>query len=289
MAKINDEQAAQYALIAMAAEDMLDPSHQVLAPALPAALAKSWQLVGHMTALNALLGVQKIGLGDRVYYGFLARSTQDATQYLAVVRGTEEVIEWIEDLEGLLIAGPPVGLVEQGFYSIYESMRYLALGAGASTAATAPLAAAGIAAVLPAGAAVTVIGHSLGSAIASYLMADLARGANGKFAVGGSLFACPKPGDAAFARNVDAVVGAANYVVYNYIRDIVPHVPPSLPLGLGFQPLPQTTWIQPAKAQAKIKNDPVCNHHAYCYAAMLDYTAVQAMSPASVPCILGKG
>jgi len=288
MAKINAETAARYALHAMYAEDMFDPNSQVLDPPLDARIGAAWQCIGYLTAANALLGAQSIGLGDRVYYGFVIRSTTDPTQHIAVIRGTEAVVEWLENVEGLLVNGPPHGMVEHGFYSIYDSMLYCTVGAPTIAAAPTRSAAQSLVATIPAGAVLTVIGHSLGAALATYLMADVARLNSNAFTVIGALFASPKAGDATYVKDVDQVVGPDNYVVYNYIRDIVPHVPPSLPFGQGFQALPQAMWINPVKAQAEIRNDPFCNHHAYCYAAMLDFTAVQVIDPSQRPCVLGK-
>jgi hypothetical protein len=50
--------------------------------------------------------------------------------------------------------------------------------------------------------------------------------------------------------------------------------------------LPKAVWITNNNRQARIKQDVLCNHHAYCYAAMLDFTSV-APGPA-VTCVVGK-
>ena len=278
---ISDPIAAQRALLAMYAEDMYDTKHPTLAPALDARCAGKWTLLGHLTAKNALLGAQQLQLGTLVYFGFVAVSKTDANNVIAVVRGTEAPIEWLENFEGLLIDRPGVGWVEQGFDSIYRSMSYVPLGA----AAIAP-AAAGIAATLGAGMTVTVIGHSLGSALGSFLMLDLATVAHRAYRVEGGLFASPRAGGRDFVHRVDHAVDS--YRVYNYMRDIVPHVPPSLPLPINFESLPQTVWIKAGDAQAVIKNDLTCNHHAYCYAAMLDFASVSATTVGNVPCVIAK-
>lgn len=279
---ISDPVAAKRALLAMYAEDMLDAQGS-LAPPIDPRCSGEWTLVGHLVAKNALLCGQKLQLGDAAYYGFVAVNKNDATNLIAVVRGTELAVEWLENFEGLLIDRPGIGWVEQGFDSIYGSMTYVALNAAPAAAAPAS-AAAEIAKALRAGSTVTVIGHSLGAALASYLMLDLAAVPQRSYRVEGNLFACPRAGGQDFVQRVDQTVDA--YRVYNYMRDLVPHVPPSLPLPLplNFESFPQTTWIQAANAQAVIENDPECNHHAYCYAAMLDFASV-TISPAN-PCIL---
>ena len=290
MPLLNDPVAAQRALLAMYAEDMFDPHPEHWNPTSAALLAKGWNIVGYLTAANAVLSAQKVGLGERVYFGFLAQSAGAPNDFVAVVRGTEQFIEWAENCEGLLIPHPVAGMVEQGFYSIYGSMRYTKATAPAPVVTGGPgddpLAAAGIAAALPAGATVTVIGHSLGAAMGTYLMLDCAAKL-GAARVGGALFASPNSGNGAFVKHVDAK--APNYSLYNYWLDIVPRVPlriPYDPLEIGFQPLPKAAWITNNNRQARIDNNPLCNHHAYCYAAMLDYTSVVA--GARTNCVIGK-
>jgi hypothetical protein len=81
------------------------------------------------------------------------------------------------------------------------------------------------------------------------------------------MFASPRAGDVTFARNYDAKVG--DYIVYDYVLDIVPKVP----LFFGYSPLPKAIIFEPADAQAVIQHTLGGNHHAICYAAMIDYTA----------------
>jgi triacylglycerol lipase len=279
---ISDPVAAKRALLAMYAEDMLGGQGTGLAPPIDPRCADEWTLMGHLLARDALFDAQKLQLGSTTYYGFVAVNKNDATNVVAVVRGTEATVEWLENIEGLLIDRPQVGWVEQGFDSIYGSMTYVPFNAAPAGPAQASAAAA-IGATLPAGATVTVIGHSLGAALASYLMLDLATVPQRGYRVEGSLFACPRAGSRDFVQRVDDAVDA--YRVYNYMRDLVPHVPPSLPLPINFESFPQTVWIKAADAQAVIKNDFACNHHAYCYAAMLDFASVKATT--ETPCIIG--
>ena len=134
---------------------------------------------------------------------------------------------------------------------------------------------------------VTVVGHSLGSALATYLTLDLARGGL-RDRVSACLFASPHAGNQAFVDLFDRTI--ADYRLFNYILDIVPRVP----LGLGYTPLSRRTVLQPATAEASIRIDVSCNHHVICYCAMLDYEGtMQATDPvpageaSSAACILG--
>ncbi len=114
---------------------------------------------------------------------------------------------------------------------------------------------------------VIVTGHSLGSALASYFADDLAErlGSN----VSACLFASPRTGDLAWATLFAAEV--KDYRLFNYILDIVTHVP-----TLGYATLPNATVLQPATTQAGIRLDVLCNHHVICYCAMIDYTDTMA-------------
>lgn len=130
---------------------------------------------------------------------------------------------------------------------------------------------------------VVVTGHSLGSALATYFTDDLAERLGSR--VSGCLFASPRTGDPAWTNLF--VVTVKDYRLFNYILDIVTHVP-----TLGYATLPNATVIQPSTAQAGIRLDILCNHHVICYCAMIDYKETMA-APTTVQdascksCILG--
>lgn len=250
--------AARCALLALAAERMTGKGD---APELDPIAGDDWEIVGYVTAANALFGTQQIGLGSRCYYGFVAQSKESPWRYAVVIRGTASSLEWLEDAEALFIHGPK-GCVAHGFWSIYSTMQY-----GNQPAASA------IASFEGGIREVVVIGHSLGSALATYLMADIKANAP-KFVVTGALFASPKPGDGNYAHYVDAIVGRDNYTVFNYSRDIVPRLPFGLPFGLGFQALPNVIWITPAMSTAVIPEGIANAHSLISYARLLDSTAV---------------
>jgi hypothetical protein len=162
--------------------------------------------------------------GRTICYGYLAERGW-VREMVAVIRGTDGFVEWIEDAEFVPIPySPQIGLsaglgamsVEQGFWTLYASMQLISpigtpLGVLAPSIATA---------VGPAG-MVTVIGHSLGSALATYLTLDLARGGlAGR--VSACLFASPHTGNQAFVELFDQTI--VDYRLFNYILDIVPRV-----------------------------------------------------------------
>jgi hypothetical protein len=286
--------AAAYGLLVMHAMDMYrtQPASPTPAPA-AGLIASDWTIAAYITGTDTLLPRGIKGplqlTGTTVCYGYVA--TDAAGGMVVAIRGTDGFVEWVEDGEFVPIpyapptpfpAGQPATTVEQGFWGVYASLR-LVEPSGAPLGSLAP------AIVTLAGGAgpVTVVGHSLGSALATYLTLDLARSSLGA-RVAACLFASPHTGNQGFVTLFDESV--ADYRLFNYILDIVPRVP----LGLGYQPLPRRTVIQPAGAEAVIKLDIGCNHHVICYCAMLDYegtmaatTPVPAGEEDSAACIIG--
>jgi triacylglycerol lipase len=286
--------AAAYGLLAMHAMDMYRTQPHSPTPAPAAGLtAAGWQVVAYVTGIDTVLGRGVAGplqlAATTTCYGFAARNA--AGELVVVIRGTDGFVEWIEDAEFVpipyapataLAPGGPAMTVEAGFWGVYASMRLVdPNGAALGVLALAVVALAGAAGP------VTVVGHSLGSALATYLTLDLARAGLGA-RVSACLFASPHPGDRAFATLFEQTI--ADYRLFNYILDIVPRVPP----GLGYEPLPRRTVIRPSTAEAAIRFDIGCNHHVICYCAMLDYeetdkatTPVPPGEEGSKACILG--
>jgi hypothetical protein len=289
----SNTKAAAYGLLAMHAMDMYRAQPGSQTPPPPQGLTDSgWNIAGYVVGTDTALpdGGGPLGLAAQtVCYGFAARNGD--SELVVAVRGTDGFVEWIEDAEFIPIAyapttalpaGSPPITVESGFWGVYASLQ-LVDPHGAALGALAP------AVVRLAGAAgpVKVVGHSLGSALGTYLTLDLARAGLGTRA-SACLFASPHPGDQAFAALFDRTI--EDYRLFNYILDIVPRVPP----GFGYAPLPRRTVIRPSTAEAAIRFDIGCNHHVICYCAMLDYeetdkatTPVPAGEVDSKACILG--
>lgn len=282
MTNISPTVAARYAQIVMCTWDMCNADLHCCHPNLdPRIQAWGWQLVGYIlgqddTVLVASRSAKKQFAAskepkDRVCYGFLARNP--AGQYIAVIRGTDGAEEWLDDFDFLQKnpRQPLQGRVDAGFYDIFDSMTYLpaAIATGAGTvpegvpAASATRLANGIAAVTG-GASVTVIGHSLGSAIAAYLTAELVA-LSGSQVVSACLFACPKPGNAAFSDYFTQL--GVRYDVFNYVADLVPLAPP-----LGYSALANITVLKRGGLDhtVHIAASPACCHHLISYIALLD-------------------
>lgn len=255
---LTDQQAAVLGKLLQDAYDMYEADRSDLSPPASPGLALDWEIIGHLTAADSLFrSKQTMVAGSLTWYGFLARSTAVPGTYLAVIRGTEGIVEWIKNSQFLMRAHPVAGRVERGFQDIYESLQ-LAPVNGVSMPAWVglPIAVGDTGTLI-------VVGHSLGSALGSLLIFDLV--ANMGDRVSACLFASPRPGDATFAKALDQRV--KDYRLFNYELDIVPRVP----RGFDYTDLPRVSWIGISDAQAHIRFDFLCHHHISSYRAMLDF------------------
>ncbi len=269
-------QAAELAFLAMYAEDMhhtKDAGAKLLAPDPDPRLAADYDVQAYLVANDSILPVNAaIQVGaEPLYYGFVARKKADPTSWIAGVRGTDGTVEWIIDGQFLpqdVTRGPGMK-VEHGFWSIYETMTLNNLDGSLLSKD----AAAGIAKLVGASDKVTVVGHSLGSALATYLAFDLARHLGDRLSA--CLFASPRTGNKAWTDAVQAAL-QDRYLVVNYLLDIVPH----LPSGPDYCTVQNVHVLRPSNAEAGIAVDPFCDHHVLCYAAMLSYPVYRAHEPA---------
>jgi triacylglycerol lipase len=280
--------AVPFGLLAMFAEDMYDAAPGTLAPPADARIAAAgWKVVAYLTAQDVIIPPkgspdQKLHInhGSRVFYGFVAQSAVNPTSFVAAIRGTEGIIEWFIDADFVPIPHPryPNARVEQGFWSIYQTMSLADL-TGVTTSQNA---AEGIEKLVGDG-SIMVIGHSLGSALATFFVEDVAERRPNATAC---LFASPRTGDLVWTTIFDRNVG--DYSLFNYIIDVVPHVP----TGIGYSTLSKAVVIQPATADAGVKLDLLCDHHIICYCAMLDFQQTSAApliarDAACKACVLG--
>lgn len=282
--------AVDYGLLAMYAEDMYSPDASTNSQASlypkpdPRIATAKWTIVAYLTAQDAIIPprgamnrTMGINHGRRVFYGFVARNAAvPPTQpsFVVAIRGTEGFVEWLIDAEFVPIPHPryPTARVEQGFWGIYQTMSLADPMTGATTHQNA---AEGVEELVGTG-TVLVTGHSLGSALATYFADDLAGRVGARASA--CLFASPRTGDTTWVGLFRSHV--QSYQLYNYIIDLVPHVPPAGP-PTGYATLPNATVLQPDTAQADIRLDLLCNHHVICYCAMIDYEKTKA---AMAPC-----
>ncbi len=266
---LSNAQAAEFGVLVQYAMDMHIAARDSLTTPPDPRLSPRWKIVGYITGTDCIFRAGRTAvLCSSVCYGYVAT---DGSMFVAVIRGTEGILEWIEDGQFLAVPHPVAGRVESGFFGVYSSLKYQPVGGG-------PVAVSlGIAHEVDQGELI-VLGHSLGSALATYLTFDLAASLGDR--VQGCFFASPRTGNADFAKAFDARVNT--YQVWNYELDVVPRIP----RGPDYTDLPRVTWIGIEAAQAKISFDLACHHHVLCYAAMLDYDLLNwsKMPPADRAC-----
>ena len=177
-----------------------------------------------------------------VFVGFLAAGGTPRTQVIAL-RGTATAAEWIDDLHWAPVPFAQVrggGRVAEGFHDLYDT--FTAMVPGQSGVA------AGVGGLVPAidpSAPLVVTGHSLGGALATLLVADLA--ANSGLAPQAWTFASPRVGDADFAARY-AELTTVSWRIYNLL-DLVPSFPRDpvddyqhVNTGYSVNSLPDARW-----------------------------------------------
>lgn len=225
-------------------------------------ITKNWNVAGYINSNNGFFSDFVKDKNQEVFFGYLLQAKENPNEYKAVIRGTANKAEWCDNFKSVLEFHKEVGWVESGFYDIYENMTLTTLDGKINSIAQ------GLSELVNKGNNLTITGHSLGSALASYVMYDVSRKVNNKNNVDMCLFASPKPGNEKFSNDFQKVTD--NYVVYNYSRDLVPDVPLEI---TGYEDLQNVKRITPQSAQAIIKDEVTSNHHVICYAAMIDYAA----------------
>lgn len=149
--------------------------------------------------------------------GMVAVNEADPTDMVIAIRGTESWQEWCQDFKFLYRSFPNVahsGLTEDGFTDMYLTF---SMQPKATTTYGQDLLA-----TLGAKARVTIVGHSLGSALATLQALEL--GTHTGHSVELFTLASPRVGDLSFQHLFDHVVQNA-YRICNRL-DVVPKIPP---------------------------------------------------------------
>jgi triacylglycerol lipase len=221
-----------------------------------ARLTAAWNVRGTLTGQDAILRAGPLTLGARrVFYGWLLESVATPGAFVLAIRGTDGILEWLEDAEFAPMEAHPVrGRVESGFWGIYQSMT---LRRGA---ADEPLIET-VAAIVGTG-KLQVTGHSLGAPLATYAAFELAgRLSHVGWSVSARLFASPRPGDLSFATAFDWRV--KNHVMYANKADLVPRVP----FGFGYAHVPNVTELTP---DGLVRPSIACQHHSLVYRYLIE-------------------
>ena len=211
---------------------------------------------------------------NRVSIGLVLQATASGDVVIAI-RGTEGIHEWIHDAQFLPARcpfSPGIGHTEDGFTSMYNSMKIGTETGALSVAEALPK--------LPFKrpiTSITICGHSLGGALATLLALDVAVNIvdlrNFNFPPIVYTYASPRTGD-------DSFVALYNHAVPNTFRianrvDLVPKLPlpPLYEHVLGLFDLSSVTLIPP---KFLIKAEIACQHILTSY---LHLMSIQAGGP----------
>ncbi len=236
------------------AENLFFPNTTATEIPFPTNLFPSYSLVGTIVGDGTKLGDQ-----PSVFFGWVLKEAGTNIIY-TVIRGTIRAVEWIQDATFNMVSSPTGhGRVEDGFNYVYQSLKVNGQSlVDFVSSQNAP--------------SYGVIGHSLGSAVATYFAVDLAAKVNPKLV---ELFALASPmtGDQTYVNYAASLANLSRYVVNNY-TDLVPKLPPS---DAGYVALPDIEIVNPAELATLnppryMPNDPLANHMVENYVGMLDIT-----------------
>ncbi|MBI6549471.1 lipase family protein [Xenorhabdus sp. VLS] len=238
-------------------------------PADPRIKEDGWKLTAYITGNDTSFSVdsREETLPDHVCYGYVAEKRNSPGEYIIAIRGTDVTI-WQEDIHDISFSSTspwtkhPELEVSQGFFSVYDSMKLIIpIDSEYDFDYSNLKLANAITQFIGINGQFTIAGHSLGAAIASYLMYEIGTMAPNHSAC---LFACPRPGNSAFSRGVTQ--NFSNFEVFNYINDEIPNLPPEF---LEYSSLEHITKFT-SQTTIDISDNPLCDHYLIDYIARLD-------------------
>ncbi|PHM26924.1 lipase family protein [Xenorhabdus budapestensis] len=277
MYNITLSKEAQLASLILYAADMnIQYYNNPTPPPDPRIEEDGWKLVGYISGNDLSFSVDPktnkqflIMLPVSVCYGYIAENKKTPKEYIIVIRGTDisNLFEALHDLVPVFTspwADTPEQKVSMGFYSIYNSLKLTIVDPEYKGDLQYLRFSNAIAQFIGINTPYTILGHSLGATIAAYLMRDIPLLGDKHKAC---LFASPKPGNHEFVTYIDNHF--SNYEVFNYEKDLVPHLPLHIPLILEYESLSKVTLLNPPDG-LNIADSLGCNHYLASYIAILD-------------------
>ncbi|MDX7997891.1 lipase family protein [Xenorhabdus sp. Reich] len=263
------EAANLAALVLYAAEMNNQHYNNPMPPADPRIEEDGWKIIAYISADDTSFSVEtrKFALPEHTCYGYVAQNNQSPYDYVVAIRGTDPTI-LLEDVHDGLIdhtspwARYPAIEVSRGFFSVYDSMKLMVIDSVSHGDYDNLKLATAITQLIGANSRLTITAHSLGSAIAAYLMYEISPMIHNHSAC---LFACPRPGNGEFAQRVSQ--NFSNFEVLNYVDDVIPHLPPEI---LGYSSLEQIKEFE-SQTHIDISDGPLCSHYLINYIARLDF------------------
>ena len=225
-----------------------------------------------------------IGSTEHLFYGFIAQSTTAANQFVAAFRGTVGGVEWWDDFNSIVLTPfrvPGCGSVGAGFARIYNTIALVAYPSAAPktplverslssrgslsrqvaalVSRHAPTASEGKAAAPPV--AISVTGHSLGSALACLYVLENAKTSKLPTPIV-CTFASPRVGDRAFVTAFNGLGLTSSRFAID--QDLVPQLPPE---SFGFR---HVNTLQSLNATGKVQPNFSCWHALTSYLSLVD-------------------
>ncbi len=257
---LDPAKAAFYGQFVAAAYDMYAVNPNDLRPA-PKNIPAGWELSAWINMSDFFFASTQ-----PKFYGIVAHETANPDHRIVAIRGTEDLIEWLDDAASIVMVPfrqlPSAGRVAYGFDKIYSTMKVVpaphaapgrAAAAESGAAAESELtgsfgdqleqlalrreAERGLPRQLAAGQTrrdrpTIVTGHSLGAALATLFAIE--NSVKQKFDISlVSTLASPKVGNLEFKHVFDALQIISWRVVNR--RDVVPKLPPTIPFLLDYE------------------------------------------------------
>lgn len=223
----------------------------------PGPLPGRWTIVKNIDA-EAVAGF----FSQKEFIGYVAQSEIDPSRYAFVLHGSEGIADFLDDFEFLktdFTMVPNGGKTEYGFTRFYESLSFVDPVSQSSQTLTAYLAS------LNPSDSYTVVGHSLGAALATLHAVVLA---SMDIPVEAAwLFASPMVGDSTFVNTYNSLVRTSYRIVNK--PDIVPQLPGTL---LGYEHVNQLVEIN-SLDYPEIKRSVGCFHSPDVYIYSLGDTS----------------
>jgi len=217
---------------------------------------------------------------DHVSIGLICQADGTGDVVIAI-RGTEGILEWIQDAQFLLVPCPflaGAGHTEDGFTAMYNSLR-TGDATGSPTVVNAM-------ATLPFPqpvSTVTICGHSLGGALVTLLALDLAANTDFKNPTVYT-YASPRTGDPSFASTYNQVV-KNSFRIANRL-DLVPKLPlpPAYDHVLELYEL-NPIQLLPLPPKILLKFTPTCEHVLDSYLYLLSVVSGGPVLPLDPTCM----
>ncbi|OTA20109.1 hypothetical protein Xbed_01825 [Xenorhabdus beddingii] len=262
----------RFAALDLYAATMYDQYPNNLLPPPDSRIEKDgWKLRGYISCnyynYSTLMNIktdkdESMIIDERVNFGYIAERIENPGEYVITLRGTKTFAEAINDINLGGYISPwsdtPEQKVFDGFYSMYKSLDLIIYDNTTGIDYSHLKLADAIEKFIGVNGYCMISGHSLGAAMATYLMRDF----YDKYPNYRScLFASPNVGNYEFVTYVSQ--NFLDYAVVNYVNDIVPKLP------LNSYQLPYVTELYP-RDDVKINDSISCNHTILTYLALLN-------------------